>query len=628
VWDGIIVKLRLDTGEVVATDQWGNSGIDGYGAITLDDAGHLYVSGAGSPPGAQPDATGAGDPFFVLAKHSAATLENVWRRIDPVLETSEFVAEAWSGVTYVPGQTPGTGQILTGGWFRNPPGGADGFLALYGDVEAADPVRDATFVVRSEGLRADWILDHAVGPDGSVYAVGATTGGLDGAPQGDGDAFIVRLDAQLGSPTFVQLGSTGADLLSEIDVAADGTVTVVGYSYGDLAGANLDASGRTGDVVVMRFDADLGQLAATRVGSVGEERAGIAVTDDRVIVGGMTEGSLVSPSHGAFDAFAVALDRTSLDVAEVDVPSAPSTDASRETAVGPVASTPPDAFVGIDFHEPEYVTVSPGPVEMAYVDVGPRDGPVVLLLHGNPAWSYYYRDVIDGLVEQGYRVVAPDLIGFGRSDKPVDRSAHTYEHHIAWVTDFVEQLDLTDVTLHAHDWGGLIGMRVVPLVPERFAAVGLANTGLPTGGAVPPGFAAWQRNAQTIPQFSAVIDRGSTRVLTTEELAAFDAPWPLAELTAGPREMPLHVPFDDDPQGAINATVLAEFWAAWDRPFAIMFSEERAGTPGVDPQEYAALVPGTIEGQPQYVTDTGHYLHIDAADLVVEQIVTLSGLAA
>ncbi len=296
---------------------------------------------------------------------------------------------------------------------------------------------------------------------------------------------------------------------------------------------------------------------------------------------------------------------------------------TRPTDVGPVATTPASAFADVQFWQPEFVTVSPGPVEMAYVDVGPRDGPTVLLLHGNPAWSYYYREVIESLVERGYRVVAPDLIGFGRSDKPLERAAHTYENHIDWIRDLVTELDLRDVILHAHDWGGLIGLRVVPLEVDRFAAVGVANTGLPDGDPLPPGFARWQRNAQQIESFSEVIDRGSTRQLTELELATFDAPWPVDELTAAPRQMPLEVPFDNDPQAAQNAEAL-EFWATWDRPFAVMFAAgPSSGAPGIDPVEFASLVPGVLPGQPQIVEGVGHYLHLDVADLVVEQIEAL-----
>ncbi|MGF1663243.1 MAG: alpha/beta fold hydrolase [Kineosporiaceae bacterium] len=299
----------------------------------------------------------------------------------------------------------------------------------------------------------------------------------------------------------------------------------------------------------------------------------------------------------------------------------------RDTPVGPVATTAESSFDGVDFPEPRYVEVMPGGIRMAYVAEGPSDGPVVLLLHGNPAWSYYYRDVIDGLVAEGFRVVAPDLVGFGRSEKPLDRDAMTYENQVAWVESFVTELDLTGITMHAHDWGGLIGMRVVPRIPDRFAAVGIANTGLPDGYPAPQGFQQWQRASQVLPRFSTVLQRGSTRELSAEELAAFDAPWPVTELTAGPRQLPLEVPFGDSPQAAANREAL-EFWATWRKPFGIVFADGGSdGAPGIDPQEYADLVPGTVPGQPVLVPDTGHFLHLDVPEVVVEHTAGLAEAA-
>lgn len=140
-----------------------------------------------------------------------------------------------------------------------------------------------------------------------------------------------------------------------------------------------------------------------------------------------------------------------------------------------------DNLPGYDFAA-NYVDVGiTGPLRMHYLDEGPSDGPVVLLLHGNPAWSYLIREMVPPLTEAGYRVVAPDLIGFGKSDKPVERAAHTYDNHVTWVTNFIEILDLSDVTLHVQDWGGLIGLRMAVYEPGRFARVALSNTVLPDG---------------------------------------------------------------------------------------------------------------------------------------------------
>jgi haloalkane dehalogenase len=126
-----------------------------------------------------------------------------------------------------------------------------------------------------------------------------------------------------------------------------------------------------------------------------------------------------------------------------------------------------------------------------YVDEGPRDGAPVLLMHGEPSWAYLYRHVIAGLVARGRRVIAPDLVGFGRSDKPMKRTDYTYERHVAWMSDWLTGLDLSGLTLFCQDWGGLIGLRLVAAYPERFAGLVIANTGLPTGGGMTDGFKAW-----------------------------------------------------------------------------------------------------------------------------------------
>jgi len=305
VWDGIILKLRLDDGAIVATDQWGDAGIDGYGAVTLDDAGNLYVSGAGSPPAATVD---TGDNAFLVAKHSAATLASVWRRIEPVLPTSRSVAEAWCGVTYVPESTPGAGRLVVGGWFANPPNGADGFLALYGDLAADVPTRLATATIGGQTTKADRVVDNEADAAGNVYAVGYTTSALDGAHAGEGDAFIVKYDRDLANPRFRQIGTARSDQLREVAVGANGMVYAIGHTYGALVAPNRDPEGLTGDLVVYAFDTDLNPVASIQLGTPGEERGYLALHGENLYVGGMTEGSLAGANTGSFDAFALRLD--------------------------------------------------------------------------------------------------------------------------------------------------------------------------------------------------------------------------------------------------------------------------------------------------------------------------------
>jgi haloalkane dehalogenase len=209
----------------------------------------------------------------------------------------------------------------------------------------------------------------------------------------------------------------------------------------------------------------------------------------------------------------------------------------------PFLRTPDSMFVGLPSYgfEPNYAHVR-GNLRVHYVDAGPADAGVIVLLHGEPSWSFLYREMIAILTDAGYRVVAPDLVGFGRSDKPTEQSAHTYARHVDWMSELLfEHLDLTQITLFAQDWGGLIGLRLVADNPERFARVAVANTGLPTGDQ-PPGdaFMAWLQASQTMPEFNsgAIVQRGTRSRLSDEEVAAYSAPFPDATFQAGPRVMP------------------------------------------------------------------------------------------
>src|SRR3954469_24135259 len=173
-----------------------------------------------------------------------------------------------------------------------------------------------------------------------------------------------------------------------------------------------------------------------------------------------------------------------------------------------VLRTPEERFAALpDFpYAPVYVTFDSDdgvPLRVAVVDEGPADGEVVLLLHGEPSWSFLYRHMIPVLVDSGLRAVAPDLIGFGRSDKPTPRTEYTYQRHVDWVLDLLDALDLHEITLFGQDWGGLIGLRLVGEHPNRFARVVAANTFLPTGDGKPSdGFLNWQQFSQTVPELA------------------------------------------------------------------------------------------------------------------------------
>lgn len=247
-----------------------------------------------------------------------------------------------------------------------------------------------------------------------------------------------------------------------------------------------------------------------------------------------------------------------------------------------------------------------------YVDEGPRDGPLVLLMHGEPSWSYLYRKVIAELSARGVRVIAPDLVGFGRSDKPAARSDYTYERHVAWMGDWLKDMDLTGATLFCQDWGGLIGLRLVAAFPERFAAVVAANTGLPTGSGMTEGFRTWLEFSQTVPEFPVgfIVNGGCARTLDEDERAAYDAPFPDETYKAGARQFPALVPVTPE-----HASV-AENEAAWrvlerfDRPFVTAFSDGDAITRGGE-KVFQARVPGT-KGQPHVTLKGGHFVQEDS----------------
>jgi haloalkane dehalogenase len=287
-----------------------------------------------------------------------------------------------------------------------------------------------------------------------------------------------------------------------------------------------------------------------------------------------------------------------------------------------VLRTPEERFAefeGFAF-APNYANVDG--LRMHYVDAGPREASPVVLLHGEPSWCYLYRKMIPILAEAGHRVIAPDLIGFGRSDKPADRSAHTYARHVAWVRALLlDHLELADITLFAQDWGGLIGLRIVAGEPDRFARVVAANTFLPVGQATSEAFEKWQRFSQEVPEFpvAAVLQRGTTSDLTPEVLAAYDAPFPDESYKAGPRALPAMVPTaPDDPEARANRKawhVLSE----WEKPFLTLFGAEDPITAGAE-NIFQQRIPGA-SGQPHHVfPETGHFLQEDRGPKIAHRI--------
>ena len=257
-----------------------------------------------------------------------------------------------------------------------------------------------------------------------------------------------------------------------------------------------------------------------------------------------------------------------------------------------------------------------GQLRMHYIDEGPRDGEVIWMQHGEPSWAYLYRKMITPLTAAGYRVIVPDLIGFGRSDKPSERTDYTYQRHLDWVTQLLDQLQLKDITLVCQDWGGLLGLRLVGEQPERFARVVASNTMLPTGDH-PPGdaFFKWKAFSQEVDVFpTAGIIKGATVLpMTPEVYAAYDAPYPDESFKAGARQFPTLVPVTpDDPASNANR----EAWQSlqgFSKPFLCAFSDSDPVTAGGD-KIMRKLIPG-CEGQAHTTIEQGgHFVQEDQGE--------------
>ena len=258
-----------------------------------------------------------------------------------------------------------------------------------------------------------------------------------------------------------------------------------------------------------------------------------------------------------------------------------------------------------------------------YVDEGPKDATPILLMHGEPSWSYLYRKMIPPLVAAGYRVIAPDLIGFGRSDKPTKRTDYTYQRHVDWMGSVLEQLQLTDITLFCQDWGGLIGLRLVAEKSDCFARVVAANTMLPTGEYSPgEAFTQWQKYSQEVAEFPAggIINGGTTSELTPETIAAYNAPYPEEKYKEGARQFPLLVPTSlDDPASKSNIAAW-QVLSKWQKPFLTAFSDTDPITSGGD-KIMQKLIPGTKGQAHTTIVNGGHFLQEDQGEKLAEVII-------
>jgi haloalkane dehalogenase len=285
--------------------------------------------------------------------------------------------------------------------------------------------------------------------------------------------------------------------------------------------------------------------------------------------------------------------------------------------------TPDDCFAALPGYSfaPHYLDA--GGVRVHYLDEGPRAAAPLLLLHGEPSWSYLYRKMIPILVSAGHRVVAPDLVGFGRSDKPSARADYTYQRHVDWMRAVLTGLDLRDVTLVCQDWGGLVGLRLVAEHPERFARVVAANTFLPTGDRDPgPAFLAWRKFSQEVPEFPVgrIVRGGCVTELPPEVVAAYDAPFPEERYKAGARQFPLLVPASPDDPAAEPNRAAWRVLEGWKKPFLTAFSDSDPITAGAD-VALQERIPGARGLPHTTITGAGHFLQEDRGEELARVVV-------
>jgi len=279
-----------------------------------------------------------------------------------------------------------------------------------------------------------------------------------------------------------------------------------------------------------------------------------------------------------------------------------------------------DSLPGYDF-APNYVDIEG--LRMHYVDEGCADGAVVLLLHGEPSWSYLYRTMIPPLADAGFRVIAPDLIGFGRSDKPGNLSDYSYAGHVSWMKQFIEALDLDNINLFCQDWGSLIGLRVAAENEARFARIALGNGGLPTGDReMPKAFKVWQAFARHSPIFpiGKIIQKATTTELSDEIVAAYDAPFPSRKYKAAARAFPTLVPTrPNDPASAANRAAWDVF-KRWQKPFLTTFSNRDPITRGGE-IAWQTSVPGAAGQKHTIIRNGGHFLQEDRGPEIAEALI-------
>lgn len=295
--------------------------------------------------------------------------------------------------------------------------------------------------------------------------------------------------------------------------------------------------------------------------------------------------------------------------------------------IGATFMTPEERFEDLEDwpYESKYIEVEPGNLKMAYIDVGSQNGKTVLLVHGNPIWGYSFRDMIPLLVQKGYRVIVPDLIGFGKSEKPIKQQDYSYTRGVEWLTSFIENLNLSNINLFAQDWGGLISLRVLANNQRLFDRVLISNAGMPTNDFDPgPEFDEWEKViSKTTSDFSQIVQIATLRTLSPGEIKAYQAPFPEGKegYNSAPRAFPSALPsarnqnFIEDMKGKRALKRLEMF----NKPFLTIFAPDEAEVA----QNLIKNIPGARNMKHRVYNDMGHFSQDDAGEKLANDLIEL-----
>jgi len=287
-----------------------------------------------------------------------------------------------------------------------------------------------------------------------------------------------------------------------------------------------------------------------------------------------------------------------------------------------IIRTPENRFENLEDYDfqSKYIDVEEG-LRLHYLDEGNENKPAILLLHGEPSWSYLYRKMIP-ILSNNFRVIAPDLIGFGKSDKLVNQQEYSYQKHVDWISTFIKKLNLKNIILFCQDWGGLIGLRIITEMDNRFDMVVASNTTLPTGKIpMPESFLQWREYSQHSSSFNIgkVIDMGTVQPLSEKVYEAYNAPFPSEEYKAGARIFPTLVPINEEDPESIKNLKAWEKLKSWNKPFLTIFGDADNIMLGAE-KAFHKLVPGT-NGQNHKILNAGHFIQEEKGEKLAELII-------